>query len=211
MKKHAATACVWTACITVLLVLAWGMGGRTGFDYGLTCTRCLREYHVVERNFLGVTYATSKTLGNTKPDYHAITGHECHHVYRKGGFGRSNISWFGESIRCGRTGEGGAYAYRNEAVRLTFELNKKLRNTKLSLRTLRLIDTLLPPDFDWKESHGRSEGRDKLLCFALAFKQVESEESWVSLLEVAEHGTLQEISNCLTVQTDASSGDRPSN
>jgi hypothetical protein len=72
-----------------------------------------------------------------------------------------------------------------------------------------LIDRLLPPDFDCKASRGLGEGRDRLLCFVWPFQQTDSEESWKKLLDIAEHGTLEELSNQITQQAAPSDGEKP--
>jgi hypothetical protein len=76
---------------------------------------------------------------------------------------------------------------------------------------LEWIDRMLPPDLDWKALRGRSESRDRMLCFTLAFEETESEEAWQRLLDIAEHGTLVELSNQITQQAGTSDGEKPSN
>ena len=203
MKKRIVITSVVVAAI---LVLAWGMGGRTAFDYGLTCTRCLDDSHVIERKFLGVTYSTKRTHRGKPSEYFDITGHECEHVYHKGGFGRSWISWSGSGIGCGSTAEGMVFRDRNQAIRRTFELHQRFGNKELAKRTVELIDRWLPADFEWKSARGRSESRDRLLCFSWAFQETESEEGWQRLLDVAEHGTLDDLSNQITQQAGSSNG-----
>lgn len=203
MKKRIVITCV---LVTALLVLAWCMGGRTAFDYGLTCTKCLDDSHVVERKFLGVTYSTKRTPRGKPTGYVDITGHECEHVYHKGGFGRSWISWSGSGIGCGSTAEGIAFRDRNQAIRRTFELHRRFGNKELAKRTLELIDQWLPADFEWESARGRSETRDRLLCFSWAFQETKSEEGWQRLLDVAEHGTLEDLSNQITQEAGPSNG-----
>jgi hypothetical protein len=55
MKKQ---ILIYSFLVVILFVLAWGMGGRTGFDYSLTYIKYLDDFHVIEREFLGVTYNT---------------------------------------------------------------------------------------------------------------------------------------------------------
>jgi hypothetical protein len=203
MKKK---TIIYSLLVVVLLVLAWGRGGRTGFDYSLTCTKCLDDSHVMERKFLGVTYSTKRTYQGNPSEYLEIIGRKCEHVYHKGGCGKSWISWYGHGIGCGWTAEGIVFQDRNRAVRRTFSLHQKFRNKELATRTLELIDRLLPPDFDWKATRSYSESRDRLLCFCRAFEQVESVETWQSLLEIAEHGTLLELSNQIKPLEPASEG-----
>jgi hypothetical protein len=203
MKKRILISSIFVAAF---LLLAWGMGGRTGFDYGLTCTKCLDDSHVIERKFLGVTYSNKTTRWGAPSDYADITGHECKHVFHKGGCGKSWISWSGSGIGCGMTGEGMVFRDRNQAIRRTFELHQRFGNKALAKRTLDLIDKWLPPDFDWKASRGRSELRDRMLCFSLVFHETESEVAWQRLLDVAEHGTLIELSNQITQQAGTSNG-----
>lgn len=184
MKKRIALISLFVA---VLLILAWGMGGRTGFDYSLTCTKCLDSSHVIERKFLGLTYNKTVTPRAKQPGYSEITGHECRHVYHKGGYGRSSISWFGGGIGCGMTAEGMVFRDRNQAVKHTFELYRRLGNKPLAAKTLALIDRLLPPDFDWKASRGRSELLGEMAGFAWVFGETSSEAAWKKLLDETGH------------------------
>ncbi len=200
MKKRVVIA---SLVVTVFLVLAWGMGGRTGFDYGLTCTKCLDDSHVIERKLLGVTYSTKTTHRGAPLDYVKIMGHECEHVFHKGGRGRSWISLSGSGIACGMTAEGMVFRDRNGAIRRTFELHQRFGNKELAKRTLKVIDRWLPPDFDWKGARDRSESQDRLLVFSWTFQETESEEGWETLLDVAEHGTMEELSNQITQQGGA--------
>lgn len=193
--------------VAVILVFAWGMGGRSAFDYGLTCTRCLNDSHVIERKFLGVTYSTKRTPRGKPTEYFEITGRKCEHVYHKGGFGRSWISWSGSGIGCGSTAEGMVFRDRNQSIKRTFELHQRFGDKELARRTLELIDRWLPADFDWKASRGRSESQDRLLCFSWAFKETESKEEWQRLLDIAEHGTLEELSNQIPQQVRSSKGE----
>lgn len=200
MKKRVVIA---SLVVTAFLVLAWGMGGRTGFDYGLTCTKCLDDSHVIERKFLGVTYSTKTTHRGAPSDYVDIMGQECEHVFHKGGCGRSWITWSGHGIGCGMTAEGMVFRDRNQAIRRTFELYRRLGSKELAKRTLDLIDRLLPPDFDWTASRGLSADRERLLCFGWAFEKTDTEESWKRLLDIAEQGTLEELSKQITQQGGA--------
>jgi hypothetical protein len=176
------------------------MGGRTGFDYGLTCTKCLDGSHVMEQKFLGVTYSTKKTHRGNRSGYFEIMGHECKHVYHKGGFGKSSISWYGHGIGCGRTAESLVFQDRNQAIRHTFKLHQRFRNKELAKRTLELVDRLLPPDFDWRATRSDKKFQERLLYFSRAFDQLESVKRWQSLLEIAEHGSLEELSNQIKSQ-----------
>ncbi len=203
MKKRIV---ITSLIVAAILILAWGMGGHTGFDYGLTCTKCLDDSHVIERKFLGVTYSTKTTRRGAPSDYVGIVGHECKHIFHKGGRGRSWISWSGGGIACGMTAEGMVFRDRNQAIRRTFELHRRFRNKDLAKRTLEWIDRMIPPDLDWKASRGRSESQDRMLCFTWAFQETESVEAWQRLLDVAEHGTLVELSNQITQQAGSSNG-----
>jgi len=184
-------------CGTLLFVAVWYLGGRTTYDYGLNCTKCHKDYHVVERKFLGFTYNTKKTLRQDPPYYATFTGQECDHVFRRGGFGRS--TFFG--IGCGITGEGIFFRDRNRALRSAFRLGDQLDAPELAKRTMVVVDSLLPPDIDWMEKPRKTDEEQMMLyLFGAMLEKIEDEDAWRKLLLVAETGTLSDLENFFTQQ-----------
>ena len=194
MKKRIITLGI---CGTLLFFAVWYLGGRTAYDYGLKCTKCHKDYHVVERKFLGFIYNTKKTLREDPPYYAIFTGQECDHVFRRGGFGRSTI--FG--IACGITGEGNFFRERNRALRSVFHLGDQLDAPELAKRTIGVIDSFLPPDVDWLEKpRGNDEEQIMLFLLGAMLEKVENKDAWSKILSVAEAGTLSDFEKFYTQQ-----------
>jgi hypothetical protein len=134
--------------VFVLLILWISVPyGFSNYDYDKRCTRCLREYHVLEKRFVGLTYYKSEELVFAGYDLADFTGTPCVHVYRTDGFGRETFNPIGGGmIADGVTAEGTLFRFRWEALKATFDLYLKTHNKELLKQSMDFIDSILPPD-----------------------------------------------------------------
>lgn len=185
----------------LFITAAWWLGGRSGYDYGLTCTKCLQYQHIVEKKLLGVTYSSTKRLLEDPSYYSEITGHECEHVFHRDGFGRSKYFLGRSIIGCGVTSEGIFFRERNQVVQRVFQLDSELDSPMLSTRTLALVDQLVPPDTNWKaKMSSMDEPAMKLFLLSAKLSKTETEEAWREALAIAETGSVADLENQYTQQ-----------
>jgi len=172
----------------MVAVLGFVSFGFSTFDYGWRCTKCLRDSHVIEHQFLGITYWRSSKLRFAGHDLTPITGSPCQHVFRKGGFGRSFGGLFGGGIGCGMTGEGGIFQWRWSSLSAAFELNEQFRNKDLLVETFRVVDTLLPPDatLSFYRTDKAELSLSKLAELSIALEKANSESEWSTALAAAQ-------------------------
>ncbi len=136
----------WVLAVAFILVVI--VHGFSTYDYQWQCTRCLRDYRIVEKRFYGITYSRTQTLVSPGHDLTEITGASCQHIYRKGGFGEDRNYVISILMSDGMTAEGG-----NVSPALECNLRKHLIymgefqiKALDSRETLNLIDTCFPAD-----------------------------------------------------------------
>ena len=135
----------WKLGPVPIALSAWALlicAGNT-YDYGLQCTRCLREYHVVQLRLWQIPFYQTKTVQFAGYDLESITGKPCEHIYRRTGFGES---WALGLIGDGMTGEGSFFRMRSYALRDAFKTYQQFPDKELMRKTLNFIDACLPPD-----------------------------------------------------------------
>jgi hypothetical protein len=59
---------------SIALIVCVALGAWTTFDYGLRCTKCLADKHVVEEHFFGIPFFRSATDRYPGADYERIFG-----------------------------------------------------------------------------------------------------------------------------------------
>jgi len=158
------------------------IGGST-YDYGLRCTKCLLDRHIIERKCFGIPFYRSSTKRTKAADCEGIFNQPCQHVFRTGGFGRSPL--FGGSIGCGVTAEGNFLRYRIQAVVTTYELAKRFGDKQTARDTFAVIDRLMPPDTR------PSEGAyipSELMQLSWYLEKVTTREEWLDVLRCATNG-----------------------
>ena len=196
---------VWIAfpVILILSVLLLS-GGRSTYDYELTCTNCLQDHHVIERKIVGITYSRTSKLTSDPPDYPRIRSSDCDHIFHRGGFGRTRRGVHAD----GMTSEGAYFRDRNQLIRQVFRLHRQFEENALANETLDLTNRLLPPDADWsKQSQSLDENRTRLLLLKHSLEEVDSLEQWKELVAVAKSGTIQDLEIRITQQVEAPDAD----
>ena len=170
--------------ITFIACIAFG--AWTTYDYGLQCTKCLADKHVVEQQLFGITVSRRIKDGDPAANYERIFGHPCEHVFRKGDFGRSRHSLLGSGIACGITGEGAFVRPRIEAVSATYDAEHRLHDHDLTLATFQLIDTLMPPDIQMQQRRDLSKTtQSTTFNLGLFLRRAKTGEQWLAVLDAA--------------------------
>jgi hypothetical protein len=181
MKLSKVILCVFAAFILCIAFGAW-----TTYDFGLRCTKCLADKHVVEQQLFGLTLSRRSKDRDPAADYERIFGHPCEHVFRKGGFGRGWHSLLGSGIGCGITGEGVLIRPRIEAVSAAYDAEQRLHDRKLTLDTFQLIDTLMPPDIQMRHRHDLPEtAQSTTLLLGSFLRRAKTVEQWRAVLAAA--------------------------
>jgi hypothetical protein len=167
-------------------IVCVAFGAWTTFDYGLQCTKCLVDKHVVEQHLFGITISRRTEDRDSGADYERVFGHPCQHVFRKGGFGRGSHSLFGSSIGCGITGEGAFVRPRLEAVAATYDAENRLHNHALTVATFGLIDTLMPPEIKMQQRRDLPETAQSTTILLGSFlRRAKTVEQWRAVLDAA--------------------------
>ncbi len=181
----AITAVVFGLFLLVLLHFS----AKTIYDYGLVCTKCLQDRHIVDYRYFGLTYRKTEKLQEDPTYYQDLMGRECRHVFHKAGFGRQRHGMIG----CGMTAEGIHFRVRNEAVEKTFRLGSKLQAPDLVRQTMTVVDSLLPPDSNWQNREAVSEDDwSKLYLLESILETIADRESWTDFLSAIEGGSLSD-------------------
>jgi hypothetical protein len=181
------------AGLFLFLILGLITSSFKTYDYGLECTHCLREYHVVEKSCLGITYLKTQTLqfAGYDHEFEEITGKPCEHIYRTSGFGRQTYAPFflGSVEGDGITSEGVIFRYRREALKQAFVLYQRIPNKELALQTFAVIDECLPASATVKGMydpiHPAAKNWGYPLLLANNLESVQSETEWKTALEKA--------------------------
>ncbi len=160
------------------------------YDYGKTCIYCLRDYHVVEEQFCGVTfYRKSKLRDEGYPRYEEVFGHPCEHVYKTGGFGRSIGGIWGGGIGCGMTAEGVLFRQRKAIIGLSYRLSETTRETAPLITTIELMDIWFPEtllkDFSGDTSLV-SAGQNAAFSWENDLQDVQTVEEWNTVIKNAQ-------------------------
>lgn len=167
---------LWSA---LAVVLAFLLGAWTTIDYGLRCTKCLTDQHVVEQRFFGITFARSAKARTPPADYERIFGRPCEHVFRKGGFGWGTHGLLGGIIGCGITGEGMFVEPRIIAIRSVYSAEARLHERDLTLASFELVDRLFPADLNLKDRKSLDYTTPStLVTFASYLEKAQSVDAW---------------------------------
>jgi hypothetical protein len=179
--KKALKLFVWTLGFIILLDLF--ISGFSNYDYGLRCTRCLREYHVVENRFCGITYWKMEKLIFPGYNWEEITGTPCQHIYRKGGYGQEKFSLFGAGEHDGMTPEGNLFRPRLQTLQDAFDLYSRFPNKELMRETIADADQCLPADATADFAHDPRNKSGYLVLLAFSLDKAQSEQDWKTALE----------------------------
>jgi hypothetical protein len=167
-------------------IVCVALGAWTTFDYGLRCTKCLADKHVVEQHLFGITVSRRTKDRDPAADYERVFGHPCQHIFRRGGFGRGSHSLLGSSIGCGMTGEGVFTRPRLEAVSATYDAERRLHDRDLTLATFQVIDTLMPPDIQMQQRRDLPETAQSTTFLLGSFlRRAKTVEQWHAVLDAA--------------------------
>jgi hypothetical protein len=175
--------------------------GFSTYDYGHRCTKCLRDYHVVEKRYFGIVYRKNEALRFEGHDLQKLLGTPCAHVYRKAGFGESFGGLWASGIGCGITAEGSLFGNRWRSLKLAFELQQRFPESGLLERTALLVESILPSDATieiHKRDRYSSELHSRQRSLATLRGKLESvatEEDWADALTEMEEqwkGRVQE-------------------
>ncbi len=170
----------------IALIVCIAFGAWTTYDYGLRCTKCLADKHVVEQQLFGITVSRRTKDRDQAADYERIFGHPCEHVFRKGGFGRGWHSLLGSGIGCGMTGEGVFIRPRIEAVSAAYDAEHRLHDRELTLATFQFIDTLMPPDIPMQQRRDLPETTQSTTFLLGSFlRRAKTVEQWRAVLDAA--------------------------
>jgi hypothetical protein len=175
---------VW--CVALFLVISASFGGFSTYDYSLRCTRCLREYQLVEHRFLGITFSRKEKLifqGYDLGDFADIS-HD--HIYRKGGVGEEGYYLLGMMMKDGMTAEGSLFKARFQVLKDAFELYKNFPNKELMRETMSFADECLPPDATLDFLHNpRYKKTAFLSILQSSLDRAKSEQDWKTALDDA--------------------------
>ena len=169
-------------------------GGWLTYDYGLHCTRCLLDRHVIEKRLFGYTVSRRETVRTPAQDYERLFGHPCKHVFRTGGTGSSRGLFLDRGIMCGITAEGAIFSYRLGAMQSVYDVERNFVDNELALRTFKLIDGLLPADATLDDIENLTpDFAGVLSLLARKLYKVSSTEEWRGVLKDAEGGFTSEL------------------
>lgn len=190
--------CVLLIGVVASVILAWQMRitYRTSYGYKLVCVKCLySKNHVEENKYIGgISTRQVADLEHVEDshtaDYARIFGHPCQHVFRKGvGVGISRyIPFERPSEGDGHTPEGSFFRWRYRAVEATFDAEHRISNLPLVLETFRLIDSLLPPDAEFKRYKDYApKVHQTLAALSEYLPRVRNVDQWRNVLECAKN------------------------
>ena len=169
--------------IGLFIVIAVQGFGFSTYDYDLKCTKCLRDYHVVEYKYLGLTYSKTEHLNLEGNDLSQVFGEPCQHIYRKGEYGRQ----IGGLMEDGETAEGQLFSLRWKTIASAFDLYKKFPNKELLRKTFQITDSILPPDATLDYMHNpKSSNEGFLFLLSHDLEVAKSEKDWADALKKIE-------------------------
>ncbi|MGJ8650474.1 MAG: hypothetical protein ACSHX4_08950 [Opitutaceae bacterium] len=174
--------------LVAVIILGIFFGGLlfSTYDYGYTCISCLKDYHIVEDKFAGITYRKNEKLTSEGfKEYEAVFGSPCVHTFKTGGFGRSFGGLWGDGIGCGSTDEGKLFRERKQILQTAMMLSYHFDDTELFKRTMVLVDEWFPKDmtFDYWEDVTNLERMTKVYEFEEKLRNVETLDQWRSAID----------------------------
>jgi len=172
--------------VVLFIIASAAFGGFSTYDYSLRCTRCLREYSVIESRFWGLTYWKTEKLIFAGYDLSKFTDIPDEHIYRKGGFGEETYSILSVLMDDGMTAEGALFNPRFRALKDAFELYNRFPNQELMRETMSFADECLPPDATIDFLHDpRHQKTTFLSVLQISLDNAKSEQDWKDSLENA--------------------------
>jgi len=173
----------------VLLVLIMGVVAIacacfSSFSTSKTCVLCVREYGVLQKKFLGVTYQNTEKL-RSKGFENMIGNHA--HAYKRGGFCRRT----GGIIACGKTREEAIFGKRKNILNFSFALAQQYEDKMPAINTVEIMDKWFPITLTNKEEVDDPMVYVYARDFSNALHDVKSKSEWKALVQKMQNKKLK--------------------
>ncbi len=178
-------------CLIALIFLLEFFGAYTVTYYSAICPKCLQHAYLTVKEYLGFTIYKKTELSQShgglmspaafspqipSPDprtYDEIHGKKCDHVFKKGGFGRSEYGILLVINHAdGICMEWTIFSSRIAAVEILYLLYNTYQDKSLALKTYNLIDRACPIDSKTLKKI------DIIHDFTSALNKVQTKEEW---------------------------------